>query len=190
MQNKKRLDQKSENIIKEQIFERFNFETLVAKDFVSDYINADMYCNLDEFGIVCRYGTLGLCAEYFDDYAEIYFMSDGRLETEKEKIMLQDISNIICKLHNKEVGIHSGATVKASDIAKETFGFDYYFFDIYDFNFTYLDKPIYIIMPVPIYENEYNYIQTNGFDAFLEEYEFQVPKDEQFFGVSRKPMDV
>ncbi len=191
MQDKNSLDKKSQNIIKEQFFERFNIDTLVAKDFVAEYIKVDMYCNLDKFGIICRYGTVGLCAEYFDDYAEIFFMSNGRLGAEKEKIMLQDISNIICKIHNKDVEIVSGATVKVSDEAKKNFGFDYYFFDIYDFDFTYLNKPIYIIMPVQIYENEYNYLQANGLDAFLKEYQKQVPKEDQLaFGLSRKQMNV
>ena len=176
---------KKEELI-QQYADCFAAETLVAKDFVPEYAEVDMYCVKEElFGSFSKYVTVGMTAdEKFD--SEFYVMTDGVLDAEKEKILLADIANMISKLYGDEIALKSSTMVKVSDEAKKAFGFDYYIFDFRNF-----DCSCYHVQPVQIYENEYKYIQANGHNAFWDIYEEEVPEDAQYcFGAKREPLDI
>ncbi len=191
MADKVKISVKEKKTAKAQYLEALGIDTLVAEDFVPAGVCVDMYRMQDDFGIFSRYATLGLCAEKLKYVTEIFLMADGTLDPDKEKVMLDDVANIICKLCNGEIELKTGATVKASNAAKEAFGFDYYLFDFYDHGITYKDNPVDFVMPVQIYQKEYDFIQKNGHKAFFAEYEDQVPGDEQYyFGTPRKPLKV
>lgn len=183
------MNKQQEKEIKAQYDDRFGIDKLVAKDVAP---GVDVYRMQDDFGVFSRYITLGLCAEKIDgDFAEIFFVVDGCLDDEKEKVFLADVGAMADQLRKGELTVKSGLTVKASEAAKSAFGFDYYLFSIYDYDFTRQDETIYVIMPIQIYENEYAYIQKNGHKPFLELYDENVPEDEQlYFGTERKPLEV
>ncbi len=177
---------------KAEIIKQYNESfSLIAKDFVPECVEVDMYRLQDEwFGAFSKYMTVGVTADARFD-SEFYLMVDGLLDTEKEKIIISEISNMILKLYNNEIACSSSTVVKVSDEAKKAFGFDYYLFDFHDFGISYEDKPIYYIQPVQIYENEYNFIQQNNHNVFLDLYEAKVPEDAQFlFGASREPLNL
>ena len=72
----------------QQYADRFAAETLVAKDFVPEYAEVDLYCVKEErFGSFSKYVTVGVTAdEKFN--SEFYVMTDGVLDVEKEKILI------------------------------------------------------------------------------------------------------
>ena len=176
---------KKKELIK-QYADYFAADTLIAKDFVPEYVEVDMYCVKEEmFGSFSKYVTVGVTSdEKFD--SEFYVMTDGVLDAEKEKILLADIADMISKLYSEEIACKSSTVVKVSDEAKKAFGFDYYLFAFHN-----LDCSCYHVQPVQIYENEYKFIQANGHNAFLDIYDEQVPDDAQYyFGAKREPLDV
>ena len=179
------MDTKKEILVKEYA-DRFAAETLLAKDFVPEYAEVDMYCvKEDLFGSFGKYVTVGVTAdEKFD--SEFYVMTDGVLNAEEEQILLSEIADMISKLYSGEIACKSSTMVKVSDEAKKAFGFDYYIFDFRNF-----DCSCYHLQPVQIYENEYKYILANGHNAFWDIYEEEVPEDAQYyFGAKREPLDI
>ena len=176
---------------KEEIVKQYpEAATRIAQDFVGEYVDVDMYRVQDEFGCFSKYYTVGVTAdERFDSEFNIFV--DGRLEPEKEQVMISDMALIIAELYSGEIACKSSTVVKVSDKAKGTFGFDYYLFDFHDLGVTCEGEAIYHIQLVQIYENEYHFIQQNDHNDFLDLYEENVPEDEQFcFGTPRKPLDI
>ena len=176
---------KKEELI-QQYADRFGAETLLAKDFVPEYAEVDMYFvkeeSLDAFS---KYITIGMTADEKVN-SEFYVMTDGVLDAEKEKILLADIASMISKVYGNEIEFKSGTMVKVSDEAKKAFGFDYYLLDFHNFNCS-----CYHVQPVQIYENEYKFIQKHGHNVFWDIYEAKVDDDAQYyFGAKREPMDI
>ena len=162
----------------------------IAQDFVGEHVEVDMYRVQDEFGFFSKYYTVGVTADKRFD-SEFNLFIDGILEPEKEQAMISDMSVIIAKLYSGEIACKSSTVVKVSEKAKEAFGFDYYLFDFHDLGITCEGETIYYIQLVQIYENEYNFIQRNGHNDFLDLYEENVPEDAQFcFGTLREPLDI
>lgn len=196
MSEKKQMNEVTYLRLKNQFLEQFCTVEPIAKDFISAHVVADMYCDDTEDGFV-KYHTLGISTEYLDNgWYEFSFATPKRLEYSAEKAILEDISNITCQLIEREYDdsfyeIETGIVFPASRNTKNTLGYDGFILEIHDMGFTALTgETLYILLLVPVYENEMKFIAENGYDLFFEKYEELVPDEEQILvGVKRKPIE-
>ena len=197
MAKKDKLNEMTELIYKNQYLDKFCIGEPIAKDFVSNHVVVDMYCDATKEGFV-KYITLGVCKKYLDNgWYEFSFATPNRLDYAIEKAMLDEVSNITCKLIEREYDdtffdIETGVVFPSLKATKDALGYDGFILELHNMGFTALTgEPIYIILLVPAYENEMKFIEENGYDLFSEKYDELVPAKEQILvGVNRKPLDI
>lgn len=179
----------SDDVKKEIVRQYPESVKLIAKDFVNEYVEVDMYRLQDDWlGCFSKYYTVGVTADSKMD-SEFHVMTDGLLDNEKEKVMISDISDIIIKLYRGEILRKFGTIVKVSEKAKDLFGFDYYILDCHDLGVSSNGKSIFHVQLVQIYESEYDFIQSNDCNAFFDYYESKIPVEVQYlFGAKREPL--
>ncbi len=197
MEKKEKLHEVTELLVKNQYLDHFCIGEPIAKDFVLNHVVVDMYCDATKKGFV-KYITLGVCKKYLDNgWYEFSFATPHRLDYATEKTMLEEIDNITCKLIERKYDdtffdIETGVVFPTLKTTKDTLGYDGFILELHDMGFTFLTgEPLYIILLVPVFENEMNYIKENGYDLFSEKYDELVPDDKQLLvGVIREPLNL
>lgn len=195
MSNKERMSELTKLLLKNQILEHFNITNPISTDFVKDYVDVDLYVDSDDEG--ATYITIGMSRTAV--YGELLWVefcvpTSSRLKHELEVLMIREIANIICWIHKNDIELENGTIYTPSQEAREAFGFDYLMLDAIDLEVTHpvFDaEPIYFVVPVPIYKNEYEYYIREGYENFRHEYEEQVPEDRKLnFDFGRPPINV
>ena len=194
MSNKERMNEIFKKKLEIKLLEHFSISDPIAKDFAKDHVDIDLYVDDSDDGT--SYVTIGMSRKALFSYfmwTEFLIPTSSRLNHELEQIMIEEISNIISWLHDCEINLEQGSIYTPSKKAKTTFGFDYIMLDLMDMGITHylFSEPLYMLIPVPLYKNEYEYLKKVGYEDFYEEYCNQVSDEMMLnFDLGRSPMDV
>ena len=144
--NKERMNDTFKLLLKIKLQDHFDMSVPIALDFVKEYVEVDLYADTHDEGN--HYVTIGmsevaLSGEFL--WWEIMAETSSRLKYGPENLMINEISNIICWIHENDIELDDGIVYTPSKNYRDAFGFDYLLFALGDLGLTHFifkDEPL------------------------------------------------